>query len=228
MTKLIPIQNAALGVDDVSETPLIIGSDGTPVELPEGQFGLCRCGLSETKPICDLSHRARGFTSERQESPQNKKHSYTGTVESRQVEIAYTPMLCGHVAECVRLQGAVFDPEQRPWIQVENGTLEGLQAAVKACPSGALRISIDGEDLRHVESDSGAGIRVLKDGPYAVSGVELLDEYMIEPGAEPATPMFNGVGASEDEYILCRCGHSQNKPFCDGAHRDAGWSDVDE
>jgi CDGSH-type Zn-finger protein len=28
-----------------------------------------------------------------------------------------------------------------------------------------------------------------------------------------------------DDVALCRCGHSRNKPFCDGAHRDADFSD---
>jgi CDGSH-type Zn-finger protein len=27
---------------------------------------------------------------------------------------------------------------------------------------------------------------------------------------------------------LCRCGLSENKPFCDGAHARAGWSSVCE
>lgn len=225
LTKILPIQDAALGITDISEDPLIIDSDGTVVELPEGQFGLCRCGLSQTKPFCDLTHRTEGFSSERLESRQNKQHSYTGTIEGQEVELAYTPMLCGHVAECVRLQAAVFDPEKRPWIQPEYGTLEGLRTAVEACPSGALRISVGGEELHQIETGTPVGIRVLKDGPYVVHGVELQDEYMMEEGAQPATPLFNGIGASEDDYILCRCGHSKNKPFCDGEHREVGWSD---
>jgi CDGSH-type Zn-finger protein len=48
-------------------------------------------------------------------------------------------------------------------------------------------------------------------GPYMVSGsFELKD-------AEG-----NSIRVEGDAY-LCRCGASANKPFCDGAHRKAGF-----
>jgi CDGSH-type Zn-finger protein len=28
---------------------------------------------------------------------------------------------------------------------------------------------------------------------------------------------------SKENFSLCRCGHSQEKPYCDGSHRDAGF-----
>jgi len=33
------------------------------------------------------------------------------------------------------------------------------------------------------------------------------------------------VISAEETVFLCRCGHSANKPFCDGAHRAAGFED---
>lgn len=27
--------------------------------------------------------------------------------------------------------------------------------------------------------------------------------------------------------VLCRCGHSQNKPFCDATHKQIGWAPED-
>ena len=53
---------------------------------------------------------------------------------------------------------------------------------------------------------------VLKDGPYHVTGRVEMDE----PRAE---------GVSEEQYTLCRCGASKNKPFCDGTHWDIKFTD---
>lgn len=39
----------------------------------------------------------------------------------------------------------------------------------------------------------------------------------------------NGVAfglAGRTVISLCRCGHSENKPFCDGAHKRMGFTDT--
>ena len=58
------------------------------------------------------------------------------------------------------------------------------------------------------------GISIQKDGPYHVNGVEL-DR---GPTAE---------GGSAEKYVLCRCGLSGAKPFCDGTHREIGFEAND-
>ena len=55
------------------------------------------------------------------------------------------------------------------------------------------------------------GIEVSRDGPYRVTGaIRLVDDH----GEDAA----RNQGASREHYALCRCGHSQNKPFCSGMH----------
>ena len=63
-------------------------------------------------------------------------------------------------------------------------------------------------------------IVVSENGPYLVYGEVPLSVQTIEPNREKFS--WNWVeGRSfpvSPQYALCRCGHSKNKPFCDGSH----------
>jgi CDGSH-type Zn-finger protein len=55
-------------------------------------------------------------------------------------------------------------------------------------------------------------VRALKNGPYEVRGPLLVTDYKKNPYP------------SQDQAVyLCRCGHSANKPFCDGTHAKIGF-----
>ena len=208
MATITPKENGPLIVQGIPNLKANAG-DLSP---DKPAYGLCRCGKSKNKPYCDGTHVEAGFRSDNGDvKVRNTPLSYTGTVEGKQVTVSYTPVLCGHIAECQRLHKVVFDPSKKPWIQPENGTLDGIKAVIEACPSGALRIAINDEEVHHIDSDE-ISLSIEKDGPYVVGNVELEAD-------------FNGAGASKKEYILCRCGHSKNKPFCDGTHHDVGWAD---
>jgi CDGSH iron-sulfur domain-containing protein 3 len=45
----------------VTGTVRLVDADGNPYTTTEN-FVLCRCGGSATKPFCDGSHKANGFT----------------------------------------------------------------------------------------------------------------------------------------------------------------------
>ena len=49
-------------------------------------------------------------------------------------------------------------------------------------------------------------------GPLCLTG-----RIVVEVGGE--------IVADTDDVALCRCGHSRNKPFCDGSHRRVGFDD---
>lgn len=57
-------------------------------------------------------------------------------------------------------------------------------------------------------------IRCRENGPYLIQGaIQVVDHlgnvFAIPPG--------------KDTIALCRCGHSKNKPFCDGSHKTCGF-----
>ena len=61
-------------------------------------------------------------------------------------------------------------------------------------------------------------IKIVKDGPYLVSGNIPLSEKIIVPGENEYTYEDGRDLPQSENYALCRCGKSKNPPFCDGAH----------
>lgn len=208
MSKISPAEDGPL----IVETPPNL-SGSVDVDMSgRPKAALCRCGASANKPFCDGAHSKISFSSAPDRSRlRNTPLDYTGEVNGVPVTVSYTPVLCTHAAQCQARAAAVFNPSQKPWIQPENGTLEGILDVIAACPSGALRVSVGEHPTQHMTTGDVA-IVVEKDGPYHVTNVPLEAE-------------FNGAGASRAKYSLCRCGLSKNKPFCDGSHYDEKWSD---
>ena len=167
----------------------------------DGTIALCRCGHSKNKPFCDGTHKAIGFTDEKDP---NRVPDRREDYEGNGITIHDNRGICAHSARCTDGLPAVFKLGEEPWIDAKAEPAEKIVAQIGQCPSGALSYSIDG--VEHRDRDAEPMILVAPNGPYAIFG-----------GADLQDVEF-GEGASREHFDLCRCGHSQNKPFCSGAH----------
>ncbi|GEM_PF-691933 len=187
--------------------PRLTDPEGT-VSKPNPIMALCRCGQSKKKPYCDGSHNDIGFTSD--PSP-DRTPDGVRIFEGERVDIHYNRLLCSHAGECGARLKAAFDVTRDPWIVPDNATPDQLKAVVQACPSGALSWSAPGGAAQHIVKGE-PGITIERNGPYRVTKI----------------PLASGVkadGACPEKYVLCRCGASKNKPFCDGSHTNFHWID---
>jgi CDGSH-type Zn-finger protein/truncated hemoglobin YjbI len=169
-------------------------------------LALCRCGESAMKPLCDGTHARIGFTGAKDP---NRAEDRLDTYEGVRVTISDNRGMCAHSGLCTDRLRAVFHVREEPFVTASGGRLDDIVRAVESCPSGALGRAVDGQRAADVARP--ARVEVSKDGPYRVTGaVPLVD-------AE-GSDISRNAGASLEHYSLCRCGHSQNKPFCSGMH----------
>ncbi|KZX10291.1 iron-binding zinc finger CDGSH type [Methanobrevibacter filiformis] len=68
-------------------------------------------------------------------------------------------------------------------------------------------------------------IKIIKSGPYLVTGNVPLSkiEFVIDENNSPICFGKKERIETSETYSLCRCGHSNNKPFCDGNHGKIGF-----
>ena len=183
---------------------------------PTSQAALCRCGASTIKPWCDGSHAQIGFEDAKSEDRvPNRLDSYHGLG----VTIADNRGTCAHSGFCTDRAPTVFRTDAEPFVTPAGGRVDEILRAGRDCPSGALSATINGDDPDgKSDSEREPAIEVSTDGPYRVTGsIKLLDR--------DGAPEARNDGASLEHYSLCRCGKSQNKPFCSGMHWYANFHD---
>jgi CDGSH-type Zn-finger protein/truncated hemoglobin YjbI len=175
------------------------------------QMALCRCGGSQLKPLCDGTHARNGFRDAKDpDRVPDRRDTYVG----QQVTILDNRGTCQHSGFCTDRLATVFHLRDEPFVTPSGGRMDEIMRAVRDCPSGALSYAVDGEETRRevdYHRKREPAIEVSKDGPYRVTGgIALADSN----GQDVA----RNEGASSEHYALCRCGRSQNKPFCSGMH----------
>jgi uncharacterized Fe-S cluster protein YjdI/CDGSH-type Zn-finger protein len=143
--------------------------------------------------------------------PEERKRSGVERVyQNDEIAVLWEPRLCIHSANCVRGLPEVFRPEDRPWVHVDAAGADRIAEVIATCPTGALHFErLDGGPAEPVPAETVINPR--PNGPLFVRGpIRIVDR--------------DGETIREDTRLaLCRCGHSENKPFCDGSHRLVGF-----
>lgn len=122
-------------------------------------------------------------------------------VEGSKLTLLFEGRRCIHSRHCVLDAPRVFLANTPgDWIYPDAMSAEALVAVAHSCPSGAIRY--ERHDGGEPESAPEVNqLRIRENGPYAVHAPLVL--------------------AGKDDGFratLCRCGHSANKPWCDGSH----------
>ena len=129
------------------------------------------------------------------------------TVRGKAVVVQFDGARCIHSRHCVLDRPDVFVPNvDGEWIHPDRATPAELLELAHNCPSGAIRCT--GADGTPVEAAPPVNtVRVRENGPLAFRAALTIDGQQA------------GFRAT-----LCRCGASENKPYCDGSHRKIGFT----
>jgi CDGSH-type Zn-finger protein len=198
----IPLSVQVIGIDAVGESYEWREGRRFP---PRETYSLCRCGHSRTMPFCDGSHAAAHFDGTETASrlpylAQARRLSGPDLDLTDARVFCAAARFCDRAGGIWRLIGRSDEPDARALAEKE----------ASCCPSG--RLVVWDKDGKPVEPIFEPSIVVIEDpqegneGPLWVRG---------------GIPVFASDGFRyevRNRVALCRCGKSENKPFCDGSH----------
>ncbi len=136
-----------------------------------------------------------------------KVYSYSND----EITINWDAETCFHSEVCTKNLSSVFNLKQKPWINVNGATKEEVIKLINTCPSGALSYNISSPQEKDIKPESSVNIRIVPDGPMLVNG------------AFEFTDKDGNVSQVDKNIAFCRCGGSENKPYCDGTHKKNGF-----
>lgn len=174
---------------------------------------LCRCGASKTKPYCDGSHTTHHWKSKITASHDTILSDIEITSGER-LTLTDNPKYCVFARFC--------DAGIGVWAATETSfdDTSHRQAVRQAslCPSSRLMIWGNDSDLPF-ERPYPKSLGLIEDDALHVSGgLWVRGGIVIERENGKAYEIRN-------RSVLCRCGESTNKPYCDGSHAALHWRD---
>lgn len=199
----VPLYEQKLITDEAGHTKELQDIQQFP---DQDNYILCRCGASKNKPYCDGTHTSIGFDGT--ETASKKSYMEKAEIfEGPELKLTDAHEFCDHSRFCLRAGGIRENIKKSDDPHARETAIE--EAMI--CPSGRL-VLWDKKTGQPFEKEYEPSIVLIRDpqknceGPIWVRGgitVESAD------GTEYET---------RNRMTLCRCGKSENKPYCDGSH----------
>jgi CDGSH-type Zn-finger protein len=177
------------------------------------KYALCRCGNSKTKPFCDGTHTKVKFEG---------NVTATRTPYARQAETFDGPTLTLSDAEDLCAFARFCDPQGKIWSLIRGTDNQKIRDLVireaNHCPAGRLIVH-DKKTGKEIEEKLPPSIGVIEDPALGCSGpLWIRGGVTIETEDGKPYEVRNRV-------TLCRCGSSNNMPFCNGSHASVKFQD---
>lgn len=184
--------------------------EGLPLAQAES-YALCRCGRSRNMPFCDGSHVHAAFDGTETAS-REPYMELAESLEGPELTMMDQGVLCSYARFCHKACGDAWN------LTEHSGNPKYRSAAIQAavdCPAGRL-VALDPETGKAIEPEYTPAIAIQEDpdmqcgGPIWVRG---------------GIPLISSDGFTyeiRNRVTLCRCGQSDNKPFCDASHVPSG------